>query len=325
MKPYEHRFPWNLDWNLLRTFMVVVEQQGISKAADFLGLKQPTISNALKRLEDTVGHKLIERNPNRFQVTQSGNILYSECSTIFGSVSQLPALLDTQEDQITGHISIVTTSHVVSPHFDTVLESFSARHPKVTYSIAVAESGDVIGRIRQNRASFGICLLRDVPPNLSARVLFREYFGLYCGRQHRLFARENLSFSDLEDEPSVAFQTEVEGGPLDAVAHLREQAKLLPFLRGVSANLPEVRRMIVTNIGIGALPVHVAERDVRLGLLRQLPPYDDLPAVDIYLISNPRRKMSVPEKIILGMFDRLIETTSLQERTYAGDRPDRVA
>ena len=34
MKPYEQRFPWQLDWNLLRTFMVVVEQRGISRAAD---------------------------------------------------------------------------------------------------------------------------------------------------------------------------------------------------------------------------------------------------------------------------------------------------
>ena len=55
LRPYEQRFPWNLDWNLLRTFMVVVEQQGVSRAADFLGLKQPTISSALKRLEQTTG------------------------------------------------------------------------------------------------------------------------------------------------------------------------------------------------------------------------------------------------------------------------------
>ena len=50
VKPYEQRFPWHLDWNLLRTFMVVVEQRGISRAAYLLGLKQPTISAALKRL-----------------------------------------------------------------------------------------------------------------------------------------------------------------------------------------------------------------------------------------------------------------------------------
>lgn len=316
MRPYEQRFPWNLDWNLLRTFMVVVEQQGVSKAADFLGLKQPTISSALKRLEDTVGHKLIERNPNRFRVTQAGNTLYSECSTIFGSVSQLPALLDAQEEELTGHVSIVLASHVVSPHFDDVLEAFATENPKVTYSIVVAESAEVVSRIRQNRASFGVCLLNKIPKNLEARILFREYFGLYCGPRHRLFGREKITRSDLRGEPSVSFQTEIEGGPLDSVARLREKARLAPGLRGVSSNLPEVRRMIIANIGIGALPVHVAERDVKRGQLRQLPPYDNLPAVDIYLLTNPRRKMSSPEARLLDMYERLIEAKDLKARTY---------
>ena len=70
LRPFEQRFPFNLDWNLLRTFMVVVERKGVSRAADFLGLKQPTISSALKRLETVAGHKLVERKPNRFQVTK---------------------------------------------------------------------------------------------------------------------------------------------------------------------------------------------------------------------------------------------------------------
>ncbi len=319
MRPYEQRFPWNLDWNLLRTFMVVVEQQSISRAADFLGLKQPTISSALKRLEETTGHRLVERGPNRFRVTRAGKVLYSECSTIFGSVSQLPALLDAGEEEITGHIGMVLASHVVSPHFDEVLEHFAQRHPKVTYSIVVAESTEVVSRIQQNRASFGICLLNAVPKNLQAKVLFREFFGLYCGPRHRLFGKEKLSLADLAGEPSVSFQTEIEGGPLDSVVRLRERANLAPGLRGVSSNLPEVRRMIIANIGIGALPVHVAEQDVKLGLLRQLPPYSRLPPVDIYLLSNPRRKNTAPEDVILGMFDALIERKVLAERTYDKD------
>lgn len=319
MRPYEQRFPWNLDWNLLRTFMVVVEQQSISRAADFLGLKQPTISSALKRLEETTGHRLVERGPNRFRVTRAGKVLYSECSTIFGSVSQLPALLDAGEEEITGHISMVLASHVVSPHFDEVLDHFAQRHPKVTYSIVVAESTEVVSRIQQNRASFGICLLNAVPKNLQAKVLFREFFGLYCGPRHRLFGREKIGLADLAGEPSVSFQTEIEGGPLDSVVRLRERANLAPGLRGVSSNLPEVRRMIIANIGIGALPVHVAAQDVKLGLLRQLPPNSRLPPVDIYLLTNPRRKNTAPEEVILRMFDSLIERKVLAERTYDKD------
>ena len=232
-----------------------------------------------------------------------------------------PTVLGAEKEEITGHIGMVLASHVVSPHFDQVLQDFARQHPRVTYSIVIAESADVVNRIRQNRASFGICLLNGTPRNLEARVLFREYFALYCGPQHRLFAAENITLPDLRGEPSVSFQTETEGGPLMSVARLRERARLAPGLRGVSSNLPEVRRMIVANIGIGALPVHVGERDVKLGNLRQLPPYSRLPAVDIYLLTNPRRKKSPAETVLLGMYEDLIARVGIGERTYCGGAP----
>lgn len=318
LKPYEQRFPWNLDWNLLRTFMVVVEQESISRAADFLGLKQPTISSALKRLEDATGHRLVERKPNRFRVTRAGQILYSEAASIFGAVSQLPALMDAEEEELTGHVSIVTASHVVSWHLHDLLERFARRHPKVTFSMVVAESAEVVNRIRQNRASFGICLMNAVPKGIEARVLFREFFGLYCGPHHRLFGKTDIALEDLRGEASVSFQTEIEGGPLDSVVRLRERANLAPGLRGISSNLTEVRRMIIANIGIGALPTHVAERDVRAGLLRQLPPFSSLPSVDIHLVTNPRRKYAPPETVMLGMFSSLLAQEPLAARTYRG-------
>lgn len=318
LRPYEQRFPWNLDWNLLRTFMVVVEQNGVSRAADFLGLKQPTISSALKRLEDTVGHRLVDRKPNRFVVTPAGEKLYAECATIFGAVCELPALLEAGEEELSGHIGIVTASHVVSPHLDGALADFAQQHPKVTFSIAVAESADVVSRIRQNQASFGLCLLNATPEYLDARVLFREFFGLYCGPGHRLFGRKDINLSDLGGEPSVAFQTETEGGALASVARLRQRAGLAPILRGISSNLPEVRRMITANVGIGALPVHIAERDVQLGALWQLPPYKELPAVDIYLLTNPKKQMNRAETRFIASLIELMDRLPLPERTYDG-------
>ncbi|WP_232829445.1 LysR family transcriptional regulator [Tropicimonas sp. IMCC34043] len=316
MKPYEQRFPWTLDWNLLRTFMVVVEQRGISRAADFLGLKQPTISAALKRLEDATGHELVIRKPNEFSVTRAGSLLYKECSLVFGAVSQLPSLLAVGGEELRGHISITTTSHVISPHLDDTLHGFAMAHPKVTFSVTVADSEEIEARVRQNRVSFGICLLHKIPSNLKARILYREYFGLFCGPRHRLFDRKRITLPDLEGETSVSFQTESDQGALRPVAQLRARAKLAPGWRGVSSNLHELRRMIVAGIGIGALPLHVAQRDVELGRLRQLPPYDALPLVNLYLLTNPRRKLPDAEEAFIAACGTLMDDVALEERTY---------
>lgn len=318
--PQQQRFPWNLNWNLLRTFMVIVDQRGISKAADTLGLKQPTVSAALKRLEESTGKQLIIRKPNEFTVTRPGQALYAECARIFGTISQLPSLIDADQADLRGHLSIATTSSVMSRHFDDILGRFAQTHPHVTYSFSVTESDDVVTMISQNRASFGICLLSTDLQNLDTLVLYREFFGLYCGARHPLFEADEITLDDIEGEPFVAFQTEAEGGPLEAIARLRARAGLANSWRGVSSSLNEIRRMIMANVGIGALPVHVAEEDERAGRIRQVPPYDALPMVNIYIVTNPSRRQSNAEAAFLHACEAELAAIGIEERTYYGSR-----
>jgi DNA-binding transcriptional LysR family regulator len=317
MRPYEQRFVWNLDWNLLRTFMVIVDQGGITPAAAFLGLKQPTISSALKRLETQVGKHLVNRSSTHFSVTPMGEVLYAETRAIFGSVMQLPLLLSDVEDTVTGQISIALASHVISPHFDSVLERFNAIHPDVSYTLSIAESEDVISRVRQNSVSFGVCLVSQRLSRLDYRALYREYFGLFCGPGHRLFGRRDLKLSDLRDETAVSFQTDNAAGPLFGLARLRQKTGMRAELKGISSSLSEVRRLIACNVGIGALPVHIAARDVDAGRLWQLPPYTALPAIDIHLVTNPARSPNRAEAVLLEMLNREINDVPLRERSYS--------
>lgn len=296
--------------------MVIVDEGGITPAAHFLGLKQPTISAALKRLEDITGQKLVNRSPKHFSVTPSGRVLHAEASAIFGAITQLPDLLGGLEDEITGQVSIAVASHVVSAHFDAVLERFNAQFPRVNYTISTMDSADVIAHLQQNRVTFGACLFQQQPVGLQTRVLYREFFGFYCGPSHRLYGKKNISDAELRNEDAVSFQTDELNGPLSAVAQLRRRFGMRSDPRGLSSNLPEVRRMIVTNIGIGALPVHVAKKDVQSGLLWQVPPYKALPAVDIHLLTNPKRSMNRAELALLNMLNAELENIPLTERTY---------
>ncbi|PCK83262.1 LysR family transcriptional regulator, partial [Rhizobium sp. L43] len=295
MRPYEERFLWRLDWNLLRTFTVVVEQGGITRAAEFMNLSQPTISSALKRLEETTEKRLLDRRPGHFALTPAGETLFRESCMLLGSISRLPGLMAAAETVVTGHVAIAMTSHVVCPHFDEAMARFNTAYPEVTYSISITDSAEVLSRVRQNQASVGLCLMCEDDPMLDSRILFREFFGLFCGPPHRLFGRSDIGIEDVSGERSVSFQTELENGPLYLVRQLRERVNLHPEPHGLSANLPEVRRMIITGTGIGALPVHIASRDVDAGLLWQVPPKDHLPAVEVHFVVNPRRSMNPAE------------------------------
>lgn len=289
----------SFDWNLLHTFMIIVQEGSITRAADRLLLRQPTVSNALKRLEDQLGRRLIDRGPGHFEPTEHGAALYRECQEICGTIGRLHQVMEDSESELSGELRVHMASHVVFPPLDETLAEFHARHPKVTFDIEVATSATVIEAVRAKEATLGICLVSEPDPQLDHRVLFREHFGFFCGPRHRLFGKSGLGIDDLRGEAFVSFKTDRLTDALRPVAVLRAQLQMYGQVVGTSSNLEEVRRMIVAGLGIGPLPIHVVERDVQAGVLWRLPPFDDPPAIDIYLVTNPRATLGRAERMFL--------------------------
>ncbi|MEQ9259761.1 MAG: LysR family transcriptional regulator [Roseovarius sp.] len=305
-----------LDWNLLRTFVVLAESRSVTDAAARLRLKQPSVSAALRKLEDRIGRKLIDRSPGRYHLTDAGRLLYREAVEINGSVLRLSTLMRELTDEVQGHIKLAVASHVVCPLFDGVLGAFHARYPRATLSMEVHSSRDAIAEVAAKRASFALCLVRDHNPKLEYRRLYREFFGLFCGPNHPLFGRHDLTVADLKGHASVSFETDRLQDVLKPITIMRAQAELGEKITGMSSHLEEVRRMIIAGLGIGPLPLHVAARDVEDGQLWQVPPYEELPAIDVHVVWNARAVKNRAEELLLGGVLDAIEKTPIERRTY---------
>lgn len=305
-----------LDWNLLHTFVVLAQSRSVTEAARKLSLRQPSVSSALKRLEDRLGRRLIDRAPGRFELTPAGQLLYSEALDIQGAVLRLTTVLRETTHEVRGHVRIAVASHVICPLFDAALAEFHAEYPAATFQIDVMTSNAAVAAVAARSASFAICLVRGRDPRLEYRRLYREFFGLFCGPPHPLFGREGLTRRDLRGRASVSFQTDRLEDVLKPVTLMRASYDIGEDVVGTSSNLEEVRRMIIAGLGVGPLPLHVAARDLAAGDLWQVPPYDDLPAIDVHLVWNPRSKLNRAEDIMLQGLNAKIETTPIESRTY---------
>lgn len=310
------RFSRELDWNLLRTFIVLAQSSSVTEAADRLRLKQPTVSSALKRLEERIGKRLINRSPGQFELTEAGKLLHKEAVEIKGSILRLGTLMRDISAEVRGHVEIAMASHVVCPLFDDALREFHENHPAATLSINISASKDALEAVMGRRASLAVCLVRTRNPKLEHTCLFREYFGLFCGPSHPFFGRSDLTKEDLAGQPSVSFVTDRLADALRPVTLMRAEMDLEDRVVGNSANLEEVRRMIIAGLGVGPLPVHVVRRDVEDGMLWQLPPYETLPAIDVHVVWNPKAKMNRAESAMLEMLLERTEQTPIIERTY---------
>jgi len=294
--PKAHR----LDWNLLRTYTVIVRCGSISRASEELCLTQPAVSNALRRLEDQVGYKLIRRGGSVNEVTAEGRILYAESMEILAQINRMTERLSDTNKEISGTVNIMLASHVVCPIYDRILMDFHREYPRIEFKMEVAKSGDIANQVLQRNITAGIGLVYQKDSKIDYQLLFSEYFGFFCGKGHRLFGKENLDVKDLQNEDFVSFQTDKVEGALWPVTFLRTQMELTGKVVAVSPNLEEVRRLIIIGMGIGPLPIHVVETDVTSDVLWRLPPYSDCPKIDIYIMTNKRTNYSRAETLFLN-------------------------
>ncbi|MEZ5448373.1 MAG: LysR family transcriptional regulator [Thiolinea sp.] len=306
-----------LNWNLLKTFLVLAESRSVTEAAERLFLRQPTVSHALKQLEEHFNKPLIERRPGRFQLTEAGEALYHEIVEIHGTILRFHTLMREVVEEVKGHVRLLLASHVQCPLFDETLRDFHHRYPQATLSIDVSSSRDAVSEIEARRASMAICLVHHPKPELEYLTVYREFFGLFCGPSHPLFGQDGLDKTALAGQASVSFATDSMTDALRPVALMRAEANLDERVVATSSNLEEVRRMIIAGLGIGPLPLHVVKRDVADGLLWRLPPYEEPPAVDVYLVWNPKARMNRAETAMLNDLRARLMRSDLSTRTYA--------
>ncbi len=277
------RFARSLDWNLLRTFHEIVQAAGISEAARQTSRKQPSLSMALRRLEDHVGTRLCQRGSGGFSLTHEGEVLAELCEAVYESVCGIPVRVAHLSAELRGRVRIQLISNLIDPTIDTAIESFHLAHKSVEIFVSVT-TWDVIKRsILQNEVEIGIAPAHHQDPQLRYELLFREIYRPYCGRNHPLFGKTLKSPKNLTGEAIILT------GPdePDELTRFRMRYSLGRHVAGLSEHLEEARRLAILGVGICFLPEAFVSSDVEDGRLHPVLARGKDPASDIFLISNP--------------------------------------
>ena len=282
----------DLNWNLLRMFYMIAKEESITKAAKRLGLSQPSVSNALQKLEAQLGCQLVFRDSRHFELTTRGDKIFQECRDIFHSAERINLLVRGAEEEERGQVRYQIISNLVSPMLDELLRLYHQRHPSVVFQSEVQNSQAIVRSIQQGRGTIGFCLLAKPMVNLPSIRLFREEFYVFCGAEHPLFGQESVALRDLQREPFISFACATEGMGLEPMSVLREGTRLGNRINGLSTNIEEVRRMIVAGMGIGILPLMTAQDDIRRGDLWPIKITAETIGADVYLVHAPREKLS---------------------------------
>ena len=149
----------NLDIDLLRAFVSIADLGSFTRAAEALLRRQSTLSLQVKRLEDGLGRRLLDRSARRVRLTPAGEALLGEARHMLELNDRLLATLD--QPVLEGRVRLGTPEDFATTHLPQVLARFAETYPAVQLEVTCDLTLTLLGRFRHG--DFDLVLLKREP------------------------------------------------------------------------------------------------------------------------------------------------------------------
>ncbi|MEW9834242.1 LysR family transcriptional regulator [Mesorhizobium marinum] len=193
---------------LLRHFVVVAEERGISRAARRLRISQPALSKNIRRLEELLGTALFERHSGGSDLTPTGRTFFDHAQIIGleyqHALQEIQNLLSEQDATISIGSGPVWTSTVIPA----AVPRFHARFPRHRLMVQTGQVDQMIEDLRLGRIEIfaGALIRQNEMPGFRRLKIARAELGVMCSETHPLAQlKEPVDSRVVADYPFVSF------------------------------------------------------------------------------------------------------------------------
>ena len=236
----------------LRYLVAVADTSHFGHAAERCFVSQPTLSAQLKKLEQSLGVQLIERQPNNVALTEAGEQIVTRARRILEGCEDVTVLARTHCDPLAGRLRVALLPTIGPYLLPLVAQPLHQALPRLELHLHEYQTEPMLAKLRARELDVGILALPVDLDGLQARELYAEPFTVALPAGHRLIKRERVQVSDLEGERLLL---------LEEGHCLREQALAVCSQAGLresqdfrATSLETLRQMVAIGAGITLLP-----------------------------------------------------------------------
>ncbi len=258
----------SLDPEAVEAFLLVAELQSFTQVAGVMNTSQAAISLRLRRLEDMLRHRLVERTPRRVRLTAAGE-RFLEPARAYVAAGRRALDVFGQEPT---RLAIGVTHHLIGADLPRILRVVSERVTSVTLHLRTAGTRTLLELYDAGELD-AIVVLRHDDIRRDGEPLFQESFGWYGSADF-----------DLRSDVPVPLVLQPEPCNLRATAlRALESADIAWREVFVGTGATAVGAAVEAGIGVGLLAQSAAPAGVRQVRSRSLP---ELPKLDVVMIST---------------------------------------
>ena len=236
----------------LEYFMALCQELHFTRAAEKLGIAQPSLSQQIRLLEHEIDTPLFDRIGKRTTITEAGKTLLHHCYNVFHELSQARAAISEIQGLKRGSLKIgalLTVADYLLP--PTVIE-FHRSYPNIELSVLGLRTGDIYSGLLQNELDLGIVFLPMEHDDLEAIPLFKQHLALAAPIDHPV-AKERFVTLDILKEihsillPDTYFLRQL----------INEQCRALEFVPQPvmeMTTMESITNMVRKGVGVTILP-----------------------------------------------------------------------
>ncbi|OBG39414.1 LysR family transcriptional regulator [Mycobacterium sp. E3198] len=186
----------DLDLRLVGYFVVVAEHRHFGRAAAALRVAQPSLSRQIRRLEQQLGARLLDRAPQGTQLTDAGEVFLPRAKALLRAAAQAAAQARAAA-QPSRLVIGYTTGMIVTP----AVREMRREHPDAEVQVTHLDWGQALDALLGHRVDAVVTRLPFPTDGLHVTVLYDEPRVLAIPIDHRLAGRDFVTLDDIADEP----------------------------------------------------------------------------------------------------------------------------
>lgn len=188
--------PADLDLRLVRYFTAVADHRHFGRAAAALHIAQPSLSRQIRRLEQQLGARLLDRTPQGSRLTEAGEVFLPRAKALLRQAAQAAA-----STRAAAQPSRITIGYLTSVIVTPAVRELRHRHPDADVQTLHLAWNEPRAALLDHRVDAAVARLPFPTDQLQVTVLYDEPRVLLVPLDHRLAGKESVTLDDIADEP----------------------------------------------------------------------------------------------------------------------------
>jgi DNA-binding transcriptional LysR family regulator len=237
----------------LRQFIIVAREEHLTRAAEILGVPQPTLSRSVARLEAELGVPLFTRPGRGIRLTRHGRELLEAAQRSVAALTAGVHRVTGEADPARGRVALGFLHTLGGDAVPRLLRDFRAQYPAVRFVLVQDRGNALLARLRDGEID--VCLISPLPRDqdgITSRKLDEQRIDLFVPAGHRLAGRPGIRLAQVAEEDFIVM---VPGYGLRTITdELCQAAGFQPRIAFEGEEADTARGLVGAGLGVSLLP-----------------------------------------------------------------------